>query len=361
MDKGLAVAELDGGWRIVGTGHAADLRLINDYLAHLADRRYSPRTVRAYAFDLLHLARWLGAQDVRLDALDTAALLRYLAANRSARLPGQHEDVIPLHNGRATGYAPATINRRLAAISGLFAFRSMRDPGASDPVPRGPAARRTAAGERTGLLGHLARPRPRSRLRVRGSRRLPRGLDPAETRALLASFRTERDRAIAGLMLFSGLRSAEVLGLAVADVDVGAGWVRVTGKGDKERRVPLDPDVGGLIGSYLLAERPETDATALFVVARGAHRGRPLSAAGLRRVFRYHRERSGVAAGHPHALRHTFGTALAEAGVDLAVLQALMGHEHVDSAAAYIHLAPRHLRAAYDAARARQRSEERSR
>jgi site-specific recombinase XerD len=62
-----------------------------------------------------------------------------------------------------------------------------------------------------------------------------------------------------------------------------------------------------------------------------------------------------VTAGNPHALRHTFGTALAEAGVDLAVIQALMGHDHVDSAAAYIHLAPGHVRAAYDDARARQR------
>jgi integrase/recombinase XerC len=165
-----------------------------------------------------------------------------------------------------------------------------------------------------------------------------------------------RDRAIAGLMLFCGLRSAEVLGLQVKDVDVGGGWVRVMGKGAKERRVPLDPDVAGLIQSYLLAERPETSASALFVVAKGAHRGQPLTPAGLRTIFRYHRDRSGVPAGHPHALRHTFGTALAEAGVDLAVVQALMGHDHVDSAAAYIHLAPTHIRAAYDAARTRQRA-----
>ena len=91
-------------------------------------------------------------------------------------------------------------------------------------------------------------------------------------------------------------------------------------------------------------------------MAKGPNRGHPLTAAGLRRVFRYHREVSGVAAGHPHALRHTFGTALAEAGVDLAVLQALMGHDHVESSAAYIHLAPAHVRAAYDAARQRQRA-----
>jgi site-specific recombinase XerD len=158
-------------------------------------------------------------------------------------------------------------------------------------------------------------------------------------------------------MLLSGLRSAEVLGLGVTDVDVGRGWLRVVGKGDKERRVPLDSDVAGLIQAYLLAERPETDAAELFVVAKGPTRGRPLTPAGLRRVFRYHRERAGVPAGHPHALRHSYGTALAEAGVDLPVMQALMGHDHVDSAAAYIHLSPAHVRRAYDDARLRQRSQ----
>ena len=342
-----------GRWELAGAG---DLSLINSFLGYVADRGYSPRTVRAYAFDLLHFARWLAADGTGLGQADTDVLLRYLAANRTQQRDGKPENVIPLARGSAAGFAPATINRRMAAISGLFGFRSMRDPDAVNPVPMGAAARRATRGERTGLLGHLARPKPRSKLRVREPRRLPRGLDRAETAALLGSFRTDRDRAIAGLMLLSGLRSAEVLGLQVADVDIGRGWVRVTGKGDKERRVPVDPDVAGLIQSCLLAERPETASKALFVVAKGAHRGQPLTAAGLRRVFRYHREISGVAAGHPHALRHTFGTALAESGVDLAVLQALMGHDHVDSSAAYIHLAPEHVRAAYDAARQRQRA-----
>jgi site-specific recombinase XerC len=123
---------------------------------------------------------------------------------------------------------------------------------------------------------------------------------------LLASFRADRDRAIAGLMLFSGLRSAEVLGLAVADVDIPRGWIKVIGKGDKERRVPLDPDVATLIQAYLLAGRPDTASRALFVVAKGPNRGQPLTTAGLRTIFRYHRGKAAVPAGHPHALRHSF-------------------------------------------------------
>jgi len=351
--------DADGaGWRLAGPGAAA-FGIVNEYLRYLADRRYSPRTVRSYAFDLLHFCRWLSADGTALEAVTTDTLLRFLGACREEVLPGQRGgNVVDLRSGRSAGYAPATVNRRLAAVSGLFAFRAMRDPDAANPVPRGAAARRTATGERSGMLGHLARPRARSQLRVREPRRLPRGLTREEARALAASFRTDRDRAICGLMLFSGLRSAEVLGLRVADVDIGRGWVRVTGKGDKERRVPLDRDVAALVQAYLLAERPETASAALFVAAKGPHRGQPLTPAGLRRVFRYHRERAGVPAGHPHALRHTFGTALAEAGVDLAVMQALMGHDHVDSAAAYIHLSPAHVRLAYDQARARQRSRE---
>jgi integrase/recombinase XerC len=358
---GLRVGADGAGWRLAGPG-SARFALVNDYLAYLAGRRYSSRTVRSYAFDLLHFCRWLVTDGTALDAVETDTLLRFLAACREEVLPGQHGgNVVGLRTGRAAGYAAATVNRRLAAISGLFAFRAMRDPAAPNPVPRGAAARRTAKGERSGMLGHLARPRARSLLRLREPRRLPRGLDREEARALLASFRCDRDRAVAGLMLFSGLRSAEVLGLQVADFDVGRGWVRVTGKGGKERRVPVDPEVAGLIQSYLLAERPETSSSALFVVAKGPHRGRPLSAEGLRRVFRYHRGKARVPAGHPHALRHTFGTALAEAGVDLSVMQALMGHDHVDSAAAYIHLSPAHVRRAYDEARARQRAIEAAR
>jgi site-specific recombinase XerD len=354
--ESLRAVESDGRWSLVGSGPSG-VDFVNDYLGYLADRGYSPRTVRAYAFDLLAFARWLVTEGLAVEAVTTEVLLRFLAFCRSAATPGRAGgNVYSIRDGRNVGYAATTINRRLAAICGLFSFRQMRDGSAINPVPRGGPARRTAAGERSGLLAHLRKPQQRSGLRVREPRRLPRGLDRKETTALLASLRTDRDRAIAGLMLFSGLRSAEVLGLQVGDLDIGRGWVRVIGKGDKERRVPLDPDVAGLIQTYLFAERPESDCNTLFLVAKGPNRGKPLTPAGLRTIFRHHRAKAGVPAGHPHALRHSFGTALAEAGVNLAVLQALMGHDHVDSSAAYIHLSPAHVRAAYDAARDRQRA-----
>ena len=129
------------------------------------------------------------------------------------------------------------------------------------------------------------------------------------------------------------------------------------GKGGKDRRVPLDVDLATVLHAYLVGERPQTSSSALFVVAKGATRGQPLTPAGLRTIFRYHRGLTGVGAGAPHALRHTFGTALAEAGVDLAVMQALLGHAHVDTTARYIHLAPTHVKAQYDAARTRQRDQ----
>lgn len=325
------------GWVLTGPP-GVELRLVNDYLGYLGGRHYAPGTRRSYAFDLLALCRWLAGAQLRLDEVDTAVLMRFL--------------------GACQGLAAATVNRRLAAISGLFAFRAMRDPTAIDPMPKGPAARRASAAQRGGMLAHLDHPRPRSALRAREPRRLPRGLERSEISALLVSLRTWRDQAIAGLMLFSGLRSAEVLALDVADVDIARGWARVAGKGGRERRAPVEAEVVGLVQTYLLAERPDTEAAALFVVAKGPHRGQRLTAAGLRTIFRYHRDRAEVPAAHPHALRHSFGTALAEAGVDLAVIQALLGHAHVDSSVGYIHLAPVRVRAAFDTARARQRAQD---
>src|SRR6266508_105561 len=309
----LRLEERGEGWVLVGEA-AARFGLVDEYLSHLLDRNYSPATVRAYGYDLLAFCRWLTEQDLELGAV----------------------------------------------TSGLFTYAGLRSPDAKNPVPRGREARWTASGERSGMLAHTTRRRkPRSALRLREPKMLPAALSGSDAAKLVGSLRTWRDRAIAGLMLWCGLRSCEVLGLDVTDVDIGGRWVSVTGKGGKQRRVPLDADVASVIDVYLLAERPESDSDRLFLVAKGPHRGQGLTPAGLRTIFRYHRELTGVAGGHPHALRHTFGTVLAEAGVDLAVMQALLGHAHVDTTARYVHLAPAHVKAEFDAARERLRAQNR--
>lgn len=353
----LRLEEDDEGWVLAG-GEAARFALVSEYLGHLLDRNYSPSTVRAYGYDLLAFCRWLSGQDLVLEEVTTDVLLDYLRACREASVPGRPgPNVVTMSGQRVDRYAATTINRRLAAISGLFTFVGLRSPEAKNPVPKGREARWTASGERSGMLAHTARRRkPRSALRLREPKKLPSALSGPEAAKLVGSLRTWRDRSIAGLMLWCGLRSCEVLGLDVKDVDIGGRWLTVTGKGAKQRRVPLDADVASVIDVYLLTERPESDADRLFLVAKGPHRGQPLSPAGLRTIFRYHRELSGVVGGHPHALRHTFGTVLAEAGVDLAVMQALLGHAHVDTTARYVHLAPAHVKAEFDAARERIRT-----
>ena len=218
----LRLERLTDSWELTGPD-VNRFTLMNEYLSYLADRNYSRQTVRVYGFSLLAFCRWLNTEDMNVDAVTTHVLLRYLAACRQATVPGRPgPNVMRMDGGHADGYAPATVNHRLAAASGLFGFRCMPDPEAKNPVPRGKEARRLSVGERNGLLAHVARrPRPRTSLRLREPQRLPRALDRDEVVALVGSLRTWRDRAIAGLMISCGLRAGEVLALDVGDVDIG--------------------------------------------------------------------------------------------------------------------------------------------
>jgi integrase/recombinase XerD len=204
-ESGLRLEERDGGWALAGPA-ASRFVLVNEYLGYLTDRNYSPKTVRAYGYDLLAFCRWLAAADQPLSGVTTEVLLKFLRACRDARVPGRPgPNVVALSGRRLDQYAATTINRRLAAISGLFAFVSMRDPQAKNPVPKGREARWRTAGERSGMLAHtVRRPKNRSSLRLREPRRLPGALSQPEAAELLASFHTWRDRAIAGLMLYCG-------------------------------------------------------------------------------------------------------------------------------------------------------------
>ena len=235
----------------------------------------------------------------------------------------------------------------------LFEFAVLAGVRADSPVPS-PRRSLGLRARRRGLLGHVpARHLRRGGRLVQQPRLLPESLEPAEVDAFLADLSTHRDRAVVLAMLLGGLRAGEVRGLRLADVDMGLRCLRVVGKGGRERVVPVDRAFFIELANYLRAERPPGCATpACFVVLRGPTTGQPMTEAGLRRIFRTHRTRSGAVRVRPHRLRHTFGTELAAAGIDLLVLRALMGHASPETTAGYVHLSFATLAAEYAAARA---------
>ena len=152
-------------------------------------------------------------------------------------------------------------------------------------------------------------------------------------------------------MALGGLRAAEVRGLLLADVDMGLRRVQVVGKGGRERVVPVDPAFFAELAGYLREERPPGCTTpTCFVVLRGPSAGGPLTEAGMRRIFRTHRARSGAVRVRPHRLRRSYGTELAAAGIDLLVLRELMGHVSPETTARYVHLSAATLATEYAAA-----------
>lgn len=340
-----------------GDGHRLDGGesfgvLANRYLAHLAARGFSPGTVRGYAYDLLNFGRFLAERGASVSDVVATDLFDYLDWQaKPASTVGQK--VVRLSARR--GAAPATMNRRIAAVRGLFEYAVLAGVRDDNPVP---AARR-ATGLRPkarGMLGHIGPRKPATGGRlVRQARRLPESLDAAEVAAFVADLDTHRDRAVALAMLLGGLRAAEVRSLRLADVDMGLRQLKVTGKGGRERVVPVDAAFFSELGAYLRAERPRGCRTPeCFVVLRGPTTGRAITEAGMRRIFRTHRARSGAQRVRPHRLRHTYGTDLAAAGVDLLVLRELMGHASPETTAGYVHLSAETVAAEF--ARAREAS-----
>jgi integrase len=176
---------------------------------------------------------------------------------------------------------------------------------------------------------------------VKEPRRVIVPLTREEVHAFLARLRTWRDLSITALMLFCGLRSREVLELTLNDLSFSEGELRVRGKGDKERMVPLPRQVLSLLESYLDVERPRTSTEELFVSLKGPRRGEAMTPAGLRSLFRHHRKAGGVERANPHRFRHTFGSNMARAGISLPALMKLMGHADVHTTMLYVELSAR--------------------
>jgi site-specific recombinase XerD len=319
----------------------------NRFLGQLVVRAFSPATVRAYAFDLVNFDRFLVDSSLELADVAPTDVFGYLEwQSAPRRVIGK---VAAL---RSTRPSPATMNRRVAAVRGLFEYLVMCGECPVNPVP---AARRSAGrGQRGGMLGHIAvRPRSGGRL-VREPSRLPESLAAEDVTAFFADLETHRDRAVMLAMVLGGLRASEVRGLLLANVDMGLRRIRVVGKGNKDRVVPVDDVFFTECAAYLRSERPPGCPTPeCFVVLRGPTTGCAMTEAGMRKVFRTHRERSGATRVRPHRLRHTYGTELAAAGIDLMALRELMGHASPETTVRYVHLSSDTLAAEFAAARAK--------
>ena len=301
---------------------------VNAFLDAQATRGLSLRSLRAYGYSLLNFWGWIVQVGRDLSELQEADLLDYIRFQQR----GSRED--------STGISPKTINHRLTVACALYRFHS----GGDLPTGRGSYRARSHPYRNTvrTQTGYLYPSRPKlPQLRVKTPRRVVVPLSKEEVGAFLESMRTWRDLGITALMLLCGLRSREVIGLVLEDLDLAQGQIRIRGKGDKERIIPLAPEVISLLRSYLDVERPRTASEGLFVSLKGKKRGERMTTSGLRSLFRYHRVTASVPKANPHRFRHTFGADMARAGISLPALMKLMGHSDIHTTMLYVELSPK--------------------
>lgn len=299
--------------------YALGHRLVDRYLAFAAGR-VRPNTVKAIAFDLKTFFTIVDKDPLEVTSAD---VLDFIAAQRGDRTVVRIAD-------RESGLAPRTIARRLASVSGFYAYVVARgDTSMSvNPVPRGLSTRRRGSSRKAQMVPL-----------VRVPKTLPKILSPAEVTALFGALRRARDRAMVEAMVLGGLRRCEVLGLRLGDLQIAERRVFIAeGKGGHQRVVPISGRFFASLGDYLDLERPNTRTDRLFVVLKQPRRGQPLSAAGLDEILAGARRRAGLERGTCHELRHTCLTRLREAGMALEAIQAQAGHRSIESTRVYLHL-----------------------
>jgi integrase/recombinase XerC len=287
---------------------------IERYLGELARQNASAHTLRNYSSDLEQFRDYFsppGAQPPS-PAEFTALQLREWLGSLYDR-----------------GLNVVSIRRRLAAVRSLFKFlrregaietnvaRLMRTPKAPKRVPVVPTAEQTNR-----LIDGVAkdsweRPHP------------------------------ERDLLLFELLYGCGLRISELAGLNLDDFDTGERWVRVRGKGRKERQVPYGLKAAAALEKYLALRAPKRGERALFL----NHRGARLSDRGARAIVKFYaRMVSGDASMHPHSLRHAYATHLLSDGADLRAIQELLGHARLSTTQKYTQVSLTDLMAVYDRA-----------
>jgi site-specific recombinase XerD len=275
---------------------------IADFQADLARRAVAAKTARAYGSDIAQLRAYAEPRGLRPDTIDVKALRRFLAS-----LSEQ-------------GQAPTSIARKLAAIRVFLRVLTEQGHRSSNPGD---------------LLSAPKKPQ-----------RLPDVLKPDEVAEMLDAIGAGtpldlRDRAMFELVYACGLRAEEVVNLDRESIDFDAELVRVEGKGDKTRMVPLGEYARQAVAAYLDRGRPAlstpTEPDVLFI----SKSGRRLSTSDVRRRLKLRQPT------HPHALRHSFATHLLEGGADLRSIQELLGHATISTTQVYTRVESARLRTAY--------------
>ena len=266
----------------------------------------SDNTRAAYGRDLAALAAWLRTQGRALDAATEPDLLGFAAM-------------------RHAGSKASTSNRRLSSFKRYFRWALREGRVAQDPTLRLSAAKQAL--------------------------RVPKVLGEAQVDALLNAPPTDtplglRDRAMLELLYASGLRVTELVDLPSVGINLRDGVVRVTGKGDKERLVPMGVAAREAVQTYLRDARTlllgPRQSGALFVTVQGAAMSRQMF---WRLIKRYAVQAGIVAPLSPHTLRHAFATHLLNHGADLRAVQLLLGHADLSTTQIYTHVARERLKA----------------
>jgi integrase/recombinase XerD len=299
-----------------------ELNWVNEFLDYQQLRGLSPRSLRAYGYDLLHFARWWTRAD--LSELNEATLLDYVRYQLE-------QEPKP---------TPQTINHRLTVLRCVYRFHHQHEiPGAARHLKRLYTTRSP--------LGYGRPGKALAGFRVKQPQRVVVPLTSQQVAQFWRSFRTFRDLTLIALMLLDGLRSREVIELQLEDLRLSQAQLRVHGKGNKERLLPLPDDTLQALHNYLRLERPLTHSPYLFVSLKGRQRGQPMTPPGLRSLFRHHRKSSEIPQANAHRLRHTFGSDMARAGVSLPALMQLMGHAQIHTTMRYVQLSAEDVRREY--------------
>ncbi|MFT3755105.1 MAG: tyrosine recombinase XerC [Pseudoxanthomonas sp.] len=286
---------------------------VEEFLSHLqVERRLSAHTLDAYRRDLDALQAWSAAQDIADPSqLDAAQLRDFIAAEHRR------------------GLTPTSLQRRLSACRSFFLWLLKHGCIAANP----------AAGVRA----------------PKAPRKLPQVLDADEAVQLVEVPADAplglRDRALLELFYSSGLRLSELCALRWRDLDLQGGLVSVTGKGNKQRIVP----VGSHARMALQAWRDETGAANDAPVFPGRG-GAPITPRAIQIRIKQLAQRQGLFKHvHPHMLRHSFASHILESSGDLRGVQELLGHADIATTQIYTHLDFQHLAKVYDAAHPRAR------